>query len=136
MYEDVSNINMYLFVHDHLVNKFLPEISEHIQIHRIDSTTYATSWYMSLFSSILPFSYFLRIMDIFLNEKWKILYRVSLAILKLKKKRILAAKSFEGVLNVLKNFSEYENNTIDEDKFFKMACKDFIFSKKLMVEIE
>lgn len=75
-------------------------------------------------------------MDIFFFEKWKIIYRVALAMLKLKKKRLLAAKSFEEVFAVLKDFSEYENNIIDQDKFFKMACKDFIFSKKLIVELE
>jgi hypothetical protein len=43
------------------------------------------SWYMSLFSAVLPFNLFLRVFDIFLIEGWKILYRVSFTILKLLK---------------------------------------------------
>ncbi|EAS03440.1 rab-GTPase-TBC domain protein (macronuclear) [Tetrahymena thermophila SB210] len=136
MYEDVASIRKQLFVHDHLVKKFLPDISEHFQNYGIESITFGTSWYMTLFSSVLPFQYFLRIMDIFFFEKWKIVYRVALAMLKLKKKRLLNAKSFEEVFLVLKDFSEYENNIIDQDKFFKIACKDFIFSKTLIVELE
>jgi len=136
MYLDVSSIRKQLFVHDHLLKKFMPDITEHLAKFSIDTITFATGWYMTLFSSVLPFKYFLRIMDVFFLEKWKIIYRVALAMLKLKKQRLLAAKNFEEIFVVLKDFSEYENSTIDEDKFFKSACHDFIFSKKLIIELE
>lgn len=129
MYEDVSSIRMQMFVHDNLVAKFLPKISGHLKELGIESLTFCTSWYMTLFSCVLPFQYFLRIIDIFFFEKWKIMYRVSLTILKLKEKRILTATSFEDVYFILKDFSEYNTkNVIHENKFFKIACNDFIFS--------
>ena len=75
-------------------------------------------------------------MDIFFYEKWKIVYRVALAILKWKRKELLKAKSMESCMKIIKDFSSFETNEVDQDKFFKVACKEFIFSKKLIVELE
>lgn len=75
-------------------------------------------------------------MDIFFLEKWKIIYRVTLTILKLKKSKLLACKTFEGLYLLLKDFSDFEKNEIEEDKFFKIACSDFTFSQKLIDDLE
>ena len=85
---------------------------------------------MTLFSSVLPFNLFIRALDIFLNEGWKVLYRTALAILKIKEKEILSANSFEKVMEIVKDFESLEK--YDEDNFFKIAMNDFIFSKKLI----
>ncbi|EGR30341.1 plant adhesion molecule 1, putative [Ichthyophthirius multifiliis] len=102
MFLDVGSIRKQLFVHDQLVKKFLPEVAEVLQKNCVESIFFATGWYMTLFSSVLPFQYFLRVMDIFFNEKWKIVYRVALAILKLKKKEILQCKSMESFAGKIK----------------------------------
>ena len=49
----------------------------------VSSILFATSWFMTLYSSVLNFHIFLRIMDIFWLEKNKIIYRIALAILKI-----------------------------------------------------
>jgi hypothetical protein len=58
---------------------------------------------MTLFSAVLPFNLFLRTFDIFFYEGWKIIFRVSLAILKIKEKEILEAKTFDKIMAILKS---------------------------------
>ena len=58
-------------------------------------------------------------MDVFLFEKWKIVYRTALTILKLLENAILGSNCFEDILKELKNL-EFLNN-IEEDYFMTIA---------------
>lgn len=46
--------------------------------------------FITLFSSILPIKLFLRVMDVFWNEKIKVIFRTALAIVRIRKDDILA----------------------------------------------
>lgn len=94
---------------------------------------YATPWFMTLFSSVLPFNLFARIFDIFLYEDFKIIYRTALTLLKLKEEQILKCKNMDQFMNILRDYNYY--NKIDEDIFIKTAFS-FKFSKKLIIELE
>jgi len=71
----------------------------------IETFFYATGWFLTLYTAFLPFNLVLRIIDIFFFEKFKILYRVGLAILKCKEKEILEAKNMEKVIKIVKDNS-------------------------------
>lgn len=88
---------------------------------------YAPGWFLTLYVSILPFNLVLRILDIFLYEGYKIIYRVGLAILKIKEEKILAMKSMDKIMLYLKDFKtiEFEN----EDQFIKIVTS-FVFKRK------
>ncbi len=70
---------------------------------------------MTLFSAVLPFNLFLRTFDIFFFEGWKIIFRVSLAIIKNKEKEILEARSFDKIMQILKTLDSLAEI---EDKLF------------------
>ena len=96
---------------------------------KCEALFYSISWFLTLYTAVLPFNLVVRIFDIFFNEKFKILYRVALAILKIKEAEILACKSCDSILMILKN---YENNEFkDEDQFIKIA-KGFSFKTALI----
>jgi len=68
---------------------FYPELFVHFKIESISSSFYASSWFITLFSSALQSSksgkipkMLLYIWDIFLIYKWKGVYKISLFIIK------------------------------------------------------
>lgn len=71
-----------------LIKKFYPQLHKKLTESNIDCLFYASSWFITLFCNSLPCSYVLRILEIYLMEGEKILYRVALQILKLKKKKL------------------------------------------------
>ena len=90
--------------------------------NQLESIHYAVNWWMTLFTGAteLPFNYIVRIMDTFLYEKQKILYRISLTILKIKEKELLTKKDLCSMLPLINK--EFEGPIWeDEDAFFKIA---------------
>ena len=51
-----------------------------------DFILFATSWYLTLFATTLPFNVVVRICDIFFFDGYKILHKMALAIFKIKEK--------------------------------------------------
>ena len=88
----------------------------------IESIHFAVNWWMTLFTGTtgMPFEIVLRTMDTFLFERQKILYRVSLAIIKIKEKELLALNGMDRLLPFLTKAFQgpiWE----DDDAFFKVA---------------
>ena len=81
----------------------------------------------------LPFNVVLRILDIFLYEGYKIIYRVALSILKIKEKELIAAKDFDNIVVCLKNFKHEKFR--DEDLIIKTSLSFRFSRKKIMVKI-
>ena len=81
----------------------------------------------------MPFRFAVRIIDVFLNEGFKILFRVGLALVKMKSRELLGTNEMIEALIALKNFEFLEE--IDEDEFFKVAFS-FKFSRKHLAKLE
>jgi len=63
----------------------MPKVFEKLAKFEVDGIMYASGWYLTLFCLKLPFNFHQRIIDIFLIEQNKILYRVGLGIMYSKK---------------------------------------------------
>lgn len=78
----------------------------HLEVEGIDPTMFATDWIMTIFCRGFSFDLVTRVWDIFLNEcSFKIVYRVSLALLKSIEKPLLAAK-FDGIMGIIKELPQ------------------------------
>ena len=70
---------------DRMFSVFLPELSEHFKEEKIDPSYYASSWFITMFSSV--FQYSMRsallniIWDLFIAESWKGINYVSIRFL-------------------------------------------------------
>jgi hypothetical protein len=60
---------------------------------------YASSWFLTLFTTALPLPVACRIMDVFLSEGMEIIFKVALALLTLGKEDLLCL-DMEGMLKV------------------------------------
>lgn len=90
---------------------------------------FASSWFITLFNNVLPCSFALRIIELYMVEGEKILYRVALQILKYKKKIIKKLKDMGEIINELKSVQEFNQITIN--KFFEEMFEINLSRKEL-----
>ena len=64
---DLKRINIDLYVLDRLVEKNFKQFYNHLKKYEVDSMTYGTSWFITLYCGCLPFEYNLRIIELYLS---------------------------------------------------------------------
>ncbi|XP_064395380.1 uncharacterized protein LOC135342564 isoform X2 [Halichondria panicea] len=104
-----------------LVATQLPLLSHHLQRYSIDVTLVTFNWFLTLFVDALPTETVLRILDCFLLEGTKVLFRMSLGILKINEKKILSLTDPVGLFQFLK---ELARHTYDIEALFQAAFVD------------
>ena len=105
-----------------LEKKFIPKIYELFKKEGMIPSMYASEWFICLFSRNLEFQNLVRIFDVFLLEGYKVIYRFSLAFLKLKENEFLKGK--DGLASIMQTINQCLEN-VDIENLFKIA---FCFS--------
>ena len=121
------------FVLLNLEKKFVPKVYNAFLESEVIPNTYASDWFLCLFSRSLEFKVLVRIFDTFLLEGFKVIYRFSLAILKIKEKELINSKE-GGVDSIFVALAEVSKN-IDVEELFKIAF-GFGLSKKEIENLE
>ena len=83
-FSNFPDLRKKFFIFLNLQKKFIPKIYNIFQRDGILPTMYASTWFISLFARSIDFHIVLRIFDCFFLEGFKVIYRISLALLKLK----------------------------------------------------
>ncbi len=95
---------------DMLVESKLPKLAKHMRALECGMTMLATEWFLCLFSTTLPAETTFRIWDALFSEGPKILYRVSIALLKLHEPALLAAENSGELLRTMRAAAAKEYN--------------------------
>ncbi|XP_031573880.1 TBC1 domain family member 10A-like [Actinia tenebrosa] len=66
-----------------LLEKCIPQVAKHMKTHRIDPLMYMTEWFMCILARNIPFSSVLRVWDMFFCEGVKVIFRTSVAMVKI-----------------------------------------------------
>lgn len=119
------DLNKKLYVLLNLEKKYITKIYNTFKKYDILPFSYASEWFLCLFSRSLKFNSLVRIYDIFILEGYKIIYRFALAFLKSKEKEIVECTGIEIIFKVLKGC--FEN--VDIEEIIKFAF-GFHISKK------
>ena len=90
--KDFPGLRKRLYIFLKLVEKFMPKIYEKLINKKIYPTMYASQWFVTCYTNCLPFDVVVRVFDCYLLEGEKILYRVALALFKLKEIEIIKFK--------------------------------------------
>lgn len=93
------------YVFGKLVHQHLPAVHEHMTREGIEVGMFCTEWHMTLFSRAFDEELSCRVFEIFIFEGYKIVYRVSLSLLRSLENRILKS-SFEGIMAAIRNLPE------------------------------
>ncbi|KAM9969712.1 hypothetical protein ACTFIR_001548 [Dictyostelium discoideum] len=123
------------FVHsfDHLIELHLPKLHRHmITIGLTNSFVFSDEWFSRLFVSFLPYNTVLRIFDILLNEGYKVLYRIGLALLKTHKKQLKKQKDIEKFLSTL---NKLNLQMFDADALIKVAFESISLKRSHLEDI-
>ena len=87
-------------VHTRLVEQQLPRLHAHFEAIGLKTVFYATKWYATLFSGVLPFEHCMRVWDIVLLEGTEVLYTVALRTLEARQ-RLYADLPLDAALPAL-----------------------------------
>lgn len=103
-------------VFSEIVSEKLPRLSHHLKSLDVDFQLYSLKWFMTVFIDSLSHEIYLKIFDCFLNEGNKVIFRFSLALLKMCENDLLESKTFsaahhilEGIRNRNIQFSDLSN---------------------------
>ena len=122
---------LYLPGLEELKKKFIPKCYKIFVRDDISPRMYASEWFITLFARNLDFNILVRIFDTFLLEGFKVIYRFSLAFIKLKEEELIEGKKVDSSLLVMENC--LKNVNIEE--LWKIAF-GFSISKKQIENYE
>ena len=107
-------------VHDDLVRYLMPDVAAVLERHGIDTSAYATKWYITLFASVIPFASQLRLWDAYLLDGADVIVLAGIAVVWALRGTLLAASAdFETVLGALGSFLIVE----DDDAWLRWIAR-------------
>lgn len=95
----MAELGLCMFQLENLVAEYLPDLNQHFQSQNFHTSMYASSWFLTLFTTALSLPLACRIMDVFLSEGMEIIFKVALAMLTLGKDELMSL-DMEGMLKV------------------------------------
>ncbi|KAJ7150375.1 rab-GTPase-TBC domain-containing protein [Mycena filopes] len=94
-----------IYVQERITEQMMPDVYAAFKKHMISTTSYATKWYITLFSNSVPFQTQLRLWDAFLLDGADLFVAVAVAIVWAYRDHITsAAANFETILSLLSSF--------------------------------
>jgi len=95
----MAELGVCMYQLEHLVADTHPELHAHFTAQGFHTSMYASSWFLTLFTTALSLPLACRIFDVFLSEGMEIIFKVALAMLHLGKADLLSL-DMEGMLKV------------------------------------
>lgn len=66
---------------NHYIKLYMPDLFYHFKKQQINPDIFFGKWVLTIFSSYLPFETLAKVWDVFLIDKWKAIFKFSLAFL-------------------------------------------------------
>jgi len=125
----MAELGLCMYQMDTLVQEHIPELYVHFQSQAIHTNLYASSWFLTLFTTTLPITLACRIMDCFLSEGLEVIFRIALTLL-ISAKHELLSQDMEGVLKYFQKEMPVRFES-DPEIIFNMAFNIKINQKKM-----
>ena len=129
----MAELGLCMYQLDTLVQEHIPDLYVHFQSQAIHTNLYASSWFLTLFTTSLPLVLSCRVMDCFLSEGMEVIFRIALALLTMGKDELLL-QDMEGVIKYFQKYmpAHFEAN---QEAVFKLAF-DININQKKMKKLE
>ena len=79
--KNMPDYQIRLYQLNYFLDKYLSPLYQHFSTHQIDLDIFFSKWIITLFASYLPFSTLDKVLDVFLIDKWKSVFKFSIAFL-------------------------------------------------------
>jgi len=116
-----------------LVQEQLPELHGHFQSQSFHTSMYASSWFLTLFTTALPLPLAARVMDWFLSDGMEVIFRLAVAVLIVGKAEILS-QDMEGMLKYFQKEMPVRFEA-DPEQHFQLA-QSVKYNAKRMKKLE
>ncbi|CAF0773595.1 unnamed protein product [Brachionus calyciflorus] len=138
---NMYHLGLCMYQLDVLLQELIPDLHSHFVSHAFHPSMYCSSWFLTLFTTLLPLPLVCRIFEIFLNEGIEIIFRIGLALLEYHKDSLILL-DMEGMLKYFqkelpsKHESDHDSilnkafNVKYNQKKMKKLEKDFSVLKK------
>ncbi|GFY31270.1 ecotropic viral integration site 5 ortholog [Trichonephila clavipes] len=93
----MAELGLCMYQLECIVQEQIPELHMHFQAQSFHTSMYASSWFLTLFTSSLSLHLACRVMDLFLSEGMEMIFRIGIAILQYCKEDLLQ-HDMEGML--------------------------------------
>ncbi|KAI9360403.1 rab-GTPase-TBC domain-containing protein [Zopfochytrium polystomum] len=118
----MPGLHLILYQHSELVRLCLPNLFAHFVEHGVMADTYASPWFLTLFTYNFPLALVFRIFDIIFAEgATETMLRFSIAILKRNQQQLLQETDLEGNLELLKGDRLYKVYEEDPERVVQDA---------------
>lgn len=110
----MAELGLCMYQLENLVQEQLPELHVHFQSQGFQTSMYASSWFLTLFTTTLNLAISCRVMDVFLSEGMEFIFKMALAMLVLGKEQLLSM-DMEAMLkvNYRSHFRFHKNDNFD-----------------------
>lgn len=95
----MAELGLCMYQLENLVQEQLPDLNIHFVQQAFQTTMYASSWFLTLYTTTLNLNLCCRIMDIFLSEGMEFIFKVALGLLTIGKEQLLCL-DMEAMLKV------------------------------------
>ncbi|KAI0213674.1 Rab-GAP TBC domain-containing protein [Lamellibrachia satsuma] len=96
----MAELGLCMFQLECMIQEQLPDLFNHFQAQDFCVSMFASSWFLTLFTTTLPLPVACRIFDIFLSEGIEMIFRIGLAILKLAEPDLMSL-DMEGMITYM-----------------------------------
>ncbi|BET00471.1 TBC [Nesidiocoris tenuis] len=93
----MAELGLCMYQLENLVQELMPDLHNHFNSQSFHTSMYASSWFLTLFTTALALPTACRIIDVFLSEGMEIIFKVALALLQMGKEDLLCL-DMEGML--------------------------------------
>eukprot|EP01126_Amoeba_proteus_P025529 TRINITY_DN2544_c0_g1_i1.p2 TRINITY_DN2544_c0_g1~~TRINITY_DN2544_c0_g1_i1.p2 ORF type:complete len:204 (-),score=35.39 TRINITY_DN2544_c0_g1_i1:500-1111(-) len=97
----MSDIVVDIHVFKLLLNEKMPRVAQHLDMLDVSVGVVIPQWFLTLFCGSLPPDSKLRVLDCFLYEGDKVLFRVAFALFAMNQKKIMATTQMEDLIRLL-----------------------------------
>ncbi|KJE88919.1 lyncein, variant [Capsaspora owczarzaki ATCC 30864] len=99
---DMEALQLSLYQLSRLMYDFRPHLFNHLETREVKPFLYATSWFLTIFSSQFPLMFSYRVIDMLLLDGTLVMFRVTLQLMLEAEKKVLRMESFEEIVEHLK----------------------------------
>ena len=95
--ENFEQLQLRFYQLNRLLEKNMPDLWQHFQNVGLETHMFASQWFLTLFSAKFPLFLVFRVLDVFMLQGIETIFQVSLALLMMVRKELLA-QDFEGIM--------------------------------------
>lgn len=131
---DMPGLLLKLYQFDRLLEDNLPKLHTHFKRQGVQSSMFASQWFLTFFAYKFPLEFVLRIFDIVIAEGFESLLKFAIALVQKNEAKLLTLR-FDDLIDFLKDqlFNSYLTTPVseeDEDEIANSTGLDNIFKKK------